>query len=300
MAYIADVENAILSTLEGVLFPNINYRFGDLQVSSVGPQVRLYRGWPESAQMDQDLALGVVGENPISAFACNVTVFPAASMARNTTRWMAEEWVEAPVITSTFTAVTTTRKVTFGGTYLASSVVGVAYGSGNHPPAFGYRLLPGDTPATVSAIFAAKFPTATYNPSLFTLTFPDDNFLFSAVVVDGSAQTVTRLQEQYFRITIWASTPYVRDVVGAAIDSGLSHVRSYSFPDGTFSGKPEYRSIFIDDVPEMSREWRADMQMVIEYPTTYTQVFNRALFLRETVTPNGGNISLNFGFTLLT
>ena len=61
MADQSDVEIALVSVVSAALYPN-----GTDEASVPGPDCRIYRGWPNSAALDADLAAGKI----------NVTVFP--------------------------------------------------------------------------------------------------------------------------------------------------------------------------------------------------------------------------------
>ena len=64
MADQSDVENALVNLVSAALYPN-----GTDEVSVPGPDCRVYRGWPNSAALDTDLAAGKI----------NIRSFPAAA-----------------------------------------------------------------------------------------------------------------------------------------------------------------------------------------------------------------------------
>ena len=61
MADQSDVEIALVNVVAAALYPDGTDKF-----SVPGPDCRIYRGWPNSAALDADLAAGKI----------NVTVFP--------------------------------------------------------------------------------------------------------------------------------------------------------------------------------------------------------------------------------
>ena len=75
MADTADIENALVALIAGSIMPT-TYLEGAAEQSTLGPIVRLYRGWPVSAKLGVDIA------NSIN----NVTIFPRPE-EHNTTRY---------------------------------------------------------------------------------------------------------------------------------------------------------------------------------------------------------------------
>ena len=98
MADQSDVENALVNLVSVALYPN-----GTDEASVRGPDCRVYRGWPNSAALDTDLAAGKI----------NITVFPGSGAGRTTTRY-AEQWVGTPTQPSLI-AVAAGTSVTFSG-----------------------------------------------------------------------------------------------------------------------------------------------------------------------------------------
>ena len=133
MADQADVETVLAGLVSGVLYPQ-----GVTAPSVLGVVCRVYRGWPNSAALDADLAAGVV----------NVTVFPQAGHERNTTRWPDEcalqAWV-SPTLTVSVDGVT----ATFAGAAGLGQVAGLLVDG----VAVVHRLVGNDTPASVAASY---------------------------------------------------------------------------------------------------------------------------------------------------
>src|SRR3954452_21631098 len=108
MADQSDIENALASLISVALYPN-----GFDAPSVPGPPCRIYRGWPNSAALDADLAAGKI----------NVTVFPGGGDSRTTTRY-AEHWMGEPP-RPTLTAIIDGTTVTFGGTADIGQIAGI-------------------------------------------------------------------------------------------------------------------------------------------------------------------------------
>src|SRR5271166_4184368 len=130
MADESDVETALVALASAALYPA-----GTGSASVPGPDCRIYRGWPNSAALDADLAAGKI----------NVTVFPGGGASRTTTRY-AEHWMGASVQPMLTVAINGTS-VTFGGTADVGQIAGILLdGKG-----YAYRTQAGDTPQLVAA-----------------------------------------------------------------------------------------------------------------------------------------------------
>ena len=75
MADISDVEQAMASAATSILYPA-----GSSQSSIIGVLCRVYRGWPNPATLNTDLAAGMV----------NVTIITDNDSGRTTTRYLPE------------------------------------------------------------------------------------------------------------------------------------------------------------------------------------------------------------------
>ena len=88
MADESDVANAIVSTIVAALYPA-----GTAQPSILGGAAKVYRGFPQAANLDRDLQTKIL----------NVSVYPREGMSRNTTRWLINEY-DAPATPPSITA----------------------------------------------------------------------------------------------------------------------------------------------------------------------------------------------------
>ena len=265
MADINDVQLALVSLIEAELFAP-GYSTGLATVSTLGPTVRVYPGWPNPASLDADLAAGTV----------NVSVFPDPGMASLTTRY-SRVWKEPTVFSpTTFIATTNGTDVTFSGTLSPDQAAAIRIGNN---PAVGYRLLAGDTAATVASALAAKLTYASPTVNGATISFPNITLpIIARTGRDQIATMETRRQKQQFRITVWAPNPVVRAQIASAIDVMMSDVRFINFPDGSCSSIPEGRGTYVDDVPQTENLFRRDLRYAIEYPTLKLQAQPPFLF----------------------
>ena len=271
MADLSAVENGLVAVLAAAVYPAA-YLAGSYAASKSGTTVKLYRGWPESANLNADLKLG----------RAHVSVFPDPGMTRVTTRYPLEWFVPAAAV-PTLTASADGAEVTFGGAGGVGQVAGVAFGPGPVQNAYAFRLSAADTPSSVAAGLAALISGASASGAILTL--PTDIGTRAAVAMDTTAMRETRRQEQGIRVSIWAPTPAVRDALSAAADLALANMLdAYGNPtefmplsDGT-RARVQYRGVFVNDKPSIDIVWRRDMRYSVEYATTAVEVQPLMLF----------------------
>jgi len=257
MADQSDVENALVTIIAGALYPN-----GTSSPSVPGPDCRVYRGWPQSAALDTDLAAGRI----------NVTVFPAGGAGRNTTRY-AEQWVATPQ-QPTLTASMTDGTIAFGGTADPGQLAGVL--ADQH--SYVYRTQAGDTPALVAANLAALVRADfIVQQSAASLAIPAAGDVVVRVVADASAMREVRRQRQTFRITCWCPTPPARDAAAAAIDQAMAAMRFMPLADGT-DAWVRYAGTTVFDQSQDALLYRRDLLYAAEYATTITALQPSMLF----------------------
>ncbi len=257
MADQSDVEAALVTLASAALYPQ-----GTNSASVCGQPCRIYRGWPNPAALDADLAAGHV----------NVTVYPVDGAIRNTTRYP-DEWVtDRPVATLTVEVID--NEVTFAGTADAGQLAGIAYGGKTYV----YRTGDSDTPALVAAYLAAQI-RQDYIAQLtdLTLVLPGASGVVARVVTDGAALREVRRQNQRFRVICWCNDPLVRDVVAAAIDNQLAGIDFIPLSDGT-QGRLAFAGGNTLDQSQDAGLYRRDMTYEIDYPTTVSAVQPAMLF----------------------
>ena len=133
MADQSDVEKALVNVVSAALYPS-----GTAAASVPGPDCRIYRGWPNSAALDADLAAGNI----------NVTVFPGERRQphHNALRRAMDRRARAADADRGVDGTT----VIFGGT--AEPVKLPAFWSTARATPTGHRA--GDTPQSVAANLA--------------------------------------------------------------------------------------------------------------------------------------------------
>ncbi len=266
MADVSDVETALAGAVAGILYPDGPEGLPAWE----GLVARVYRGWPQAATLDADLAAGVV----------TVTVNQRPGYVRNTTRHAPREGIAAePAPTIGF--VTDGDAITLTGASAPGHLVG-ALGVGVDAVV---RTAKGDTLASIAARLAALLPGATASGE--TITVPG----LRAVRVERDAAMTreTRRQEIQVGVTVWAPDREARDRVAGAIDAALSDVAWLPLADGSEARLRMAGDSSNDDAQEASL-YRRDLAYSCEYPTTVGRSAARVVFAQHEYRA-GGNVT---------
>lgn len=273
MADVSDVENQMVSLIAGFLGLGGSYLQGAVAASSVvGMQCRVYRGWPLSKTLSDDLAAKVA----------NVTVFPVPGAGRRTTRYV-PQWNVQEQPTPTLTVQVQGASLTFGGTASTNIIIGVRFGSGSSPATYTYRPAQSDTPLTVAAALGAMIPQSTVAGSVLTLPTAAD--VETVIAADQTAWKETRRQEQHIWVIGWCPDAISRDKVMGVVDAGFANMvdaagnltDQFPLPDGS-SARLLYMSNHTDDQAQRAGNWRRDLQYIACYPTTLIETFPTMIF----------------------
>jgi len=267
MADQSDVETALAGLVGAVLYPQ-----GATAPSILGRICRIYRGWPNAAALDADLAAGRV----------NVTVFPGAQPQRNTTRWPDQCEVTARIV-PTLTVAIAGNTATFGGTAGPGQIAGLLVDN----LAVVHRTEASDTPALVAAVLASQIRTQRIALlSGTSVTVPAAGLLIGRVVADQLVRRATRRQLQGFRITCWCPDPGTRDLAAGSIDAALSEHVFIALADGT-SGRLRFLSSNVFDQSQDAALYRRDLVYTMEYATTVSTTLPSMIFGDVTISPAG-------------
>lgn len=257
MADQSDVEEALAALISAALYPA-----GANAGSAIGSVCRIYRGWPNAAALDADLAAGRV----------NVTVFPVEASARNTTRW-ALEWSVTPA-SPTLSAAVNGLTASFTGSAGTGQLAGLLVDANSYV----YRAQPGDTPALVAAALAALVRVDRIaGLAGGSVTVPGAARLVARVVADATGVQEVRRQEQGFRVTAWCNAPDIRDATCTLIDAALAGITFLALPDGS-AGRLRYRGTATMDQSQDAALYRRDLIYTVEYPTTLASLLPAMLF----------------------
>jgi hypothetical protein len=266
MADQSDIEAALASLATDTLYPA-----GASAPSVVGSLCRIYRGWPNAAALNTDLAQGNL----------TVTIHPGDSF-RITTRHIDPPLPLAPVA-PTLTITTDATGATVAGTAAIGQVAGLLVDN----EAFVHRVAAGDTPGLVASILASYIRTIRpVTVSGTTITIPGARLIIGRVVADQQTQTVTRRQAQEFRLSCWCPDPASRDSTAALLDTAFSTQAFITLPDGTSARLRLVRSHNFDQ-SQNANLYRRDLVFDVEYATTVTTMLPALIFGDTNITPNG-------------
>lgn len=260
MADISDVEQAIVSLISATLYPN-GTSAPCVATNKAGAAVpsSVYRGWPQPAPLDADLAAGKL----------NISVFSRGSIERNTTRH-SNEFREISRQAATVTAALVDNKITIGGAPATGVAQFVTVLVGPRVAA-SYGVLPGDTSASIavalSALISAQGIDATVSGSVITVN--SSAYLVVNVGVNGTQMSLLRQQQTQVLITMWCPDPFIRDNVAKVIEPVLAKKTFLTMPD-TSVARFRYHGTVVSDEGQKVKEYRRDLIYDIEYATTET------------------------------
>jgi hypothetical protein len=242
----SDAENALAQLVTDTLYPS-----GAGAASTIGTTVRVYRGWPNSAALDADLAAGIV----------NVTIFPVPGATRDTTRYP-PVW-RSDTATPSLTATVNGTTATFAGIAATGQLAGMLVDG----KAYVHRLGLNETPPLVAAILGAAIiadrPAIVVGASVTTPgTIP-----IARTAADATATAEVRRQAQTFRITAWCPNPSLRDAICAAIDPAFAATPFVTLIDGS-AGRLRFVSTTTFDQSQDAALYRRDLLYSVEFPTT--------------------------------
>lgn len=270
MADQSDVETVLTQLVSGVLYPQ-----GANAPSILGATCRIYRGWPNAAALNADLAGKRV----------NITVFPDARQQLNTTRWTTE-FMPATPVTPALTVSVSGNMATFAGAAGSGQLAGLLADN----LAVVHRTEANDTPELVAAILASYLRT--HRAAVLsgaTVTVPGARLLIGRVVADQGCTEELRRQRQRFRITCWCPDPVSRDAAAVAVDTALAAQPFIALPDGT-QGRLRFVSSAVLDQSQDAQLYRRDLVYSVDYSTTHVNTLPSMIFGDATLAPNGAGV----------
>lgn len=258
MADLSDVENKLVEILSGILYP-AGIPGGVNPPSPVAAcPVICYPGWPQSATLDADLAIGKA----------HVSVF-TLDAERNTTRYP-KDWQTVTDAAPTVTAIIGAQAITIGGTVTIPQNVAIEING----LCFVYGVQAGNTltaiAAALAALIAVSVPGTTNTGPVINVPVAG-RISAARVGAQGVGIMETRRQERLFQITVWASTPDLRTAVSKPIDAALSNIERFTLVDQT-SARLIYKGSPVTDKGQIQGVYRRDFLYTVEYATTITEV----------------------------
>lgn len=266
MADISDVETNIAGIVTDMVYPN-----GTSAPSITGSIVRIYRGWPNQAALNADLASGIV----------HITIFPDPGRTRISTRYL-DPPEATSVMLPTMTASVTASTATFSGVAAPGQIAGILVDNS----AFVHRTVKGDTPEFVAGILGTYIRTRrAVQVRGASLTLPGSGSLIARVVADQTTRGETRRQVQSFRLSFWCPTPTLRDQIAALADVTLSTRKFLTLPDAT-AARLQTTSVMVFDQSQNAGLYRRDQMLSVEYATTTATVQPALIFGDARLLPN--------------
>ncbi len=262
MADISEVQDAFAAICGAALYPN-----GTNAPSVLGADAVIYPGWPQPAQLDQDMAAGVV----------HVSIW-ARGDGTNTTRYP-EAWQETAPAVPTLTLAVADNTVTIGGTVTAPQVVAV---NGQ-----ACAVKASDTLASIAAALAALVPSASSAGAVLTVP---TGIRQAAVAANATISREVRRQTDSIQLSIWAPTPALRSATAKALDAALADVRFLEMPDNS-SARIVYTRSLSTDLRENAHIYRRDLFYQAEFATTVSAFATQIITPVTTVTPSTGVIT---------
>ncbi len=273
MADQSDVEATLASLVTSTLYPQ-----GPNAPSVLGSLCRIFRGWPNAAALDADLAAGRI----------NVTITPDPCHYRITTRYIDPPAFLAPIApTLAITVAGQTATITTTGT-TGAVAPGQLAGLLVDNAAYVHRTEAGDTPALVAGILASYIRTARIvQLSGASLTIPGTGLIIPRVVADQQATLETRRQVQGFRVACWCPDPTTRDAAASLLDGTLSQSPFISLPD-TSQARLRLSGTTTFDQSQNANLYRRDLLFAVEYATTVTETLPSLIATNARLAPDGG------------
>lgn len=268
MADVADVEAALAALVANALYPA-----GTASASVTGATYRIYRGYPASPVLEEDLAAGII----------HVSIAPADDEFRIVTRYP-RKWQETAPVTAVLKASVEGNSVTFSGICAAGQLAGVIVNEDTFP----YAVQQSDRPATVASNLAAQIRAAGWivNYEGSTLAVPEADGFAARVVAGAGALQEIRRQVQKFTISMWCPDPQMRDMVAPVIDLALSRANFVPLMDGSY-GRMLLSDVAVIDTSADASLYRRDLVYAMEYPTVLSQLTPAMLFGTVATSVNG-------------
>lgn len=247
MADLSEVSEALVSVIAQAVYP-----CGTDQPSVTQRAVRIFPGWPESQQLEQDLAQQVV----------QVSVFPRAQEQSSIP--VSASWEPLTISEPTLTATVKGETVTLSGTATAAQTVIVIADKTD----VAYQCQVNETLEHIAQALAQKLQAkrpATADGSC--LTIPHVYRLEACISTAGIRLRMLGYRTKSFQITVWAADFKQRESIASVIDLALARHFRLSLPDDTVA-LLRYRSSIDNDDFQTQRLYRRDLFFDVSYALT--------------------------------
>lgn len=262
MADPSEILNVIAGQAAAIAYPS-----GTSSASITNGPIKIYAGWPVPPVLQADINAGGV----------HITVYPLTTERKMTTA-LGRPYRQVTAGDPTILAAVSGSTVTLSGfVSTPQNVYFLIDGIGYH-----YSVQTGDTLTTIATAMATIIPASTNAGPVITISGAHEIIARTGGV--GTAARELRRQAKDFMVTIWAPTPQLRDIVGSALDSGLSVDSNISLSDGLPSFIVYARSMY-SDASENYLVYRRDLVYTVNYATS--QVISAPQVVAPVLTTNG-------------
>ena len=270
MADITDVEQAIISLIAAVVYPNGTGNVSAIidPISGSPVPAKTYRGWPQPAQLQPDMRSGIV----------NINVWRTA-VGRSTTRYPME-WVTLSVPTPTVTLTILDDTVTVGGTVGAGQNAAIVVNGVGYV----YAVQATDTLTSIATALATDIGNGATSSGP-VITIPSATSLGVTVGTIGSSIQEVARQIRHLQVNIWAPTPAIRDAAAKLLVPALRSTLRLSMPDGSSVRVMTDSDGDDNDGDQKEIVYRRMIPVPVEYATTNTSETATVVVTHSNVTP---------------
>lgn len=253
MADEIDVQDTLVALIAQAVYPN-----GTAAASVANAPVKVFAGWPNAQQLDDDLRAGIQ----------SISIYTRPEVS-NTTR-QGREWIPLPVVTPTIVLTVSGQTITVSGTPPATgkSFNAAALVNGR---ACVYAVTSSDTLTSIATALATLINAVASGTSNTgpVITLPGSAVINSVRVGNtGTMMQVIRTEMRLYQVVIWASTPDYRRALVQAVN-GLSDIERLTLPDQSMA-RIIYKGGQADDGQQKDLLYRRDLLFTVDFATTKT------------------------------
>ncbi len=249
MADLSEVSEALVGVIAQAVYP-----YGTDQPSIIKGAVRVFAGWPEPQQLEQDLTAQVV----------QVSVFPRAE--EQSAIPVSASWEPLTINQPTLTATVRGETVMLSGAATTAQTIIVTADKA----AIAYQCQVNETLENIAQTLAQKLQAKrSAIADGFCLTIPNVYRLEVEISTAGRRLRALDYRTKPFQITVWAADFKQREVIASAIDLAFARQFRLTLPDGTVA-LLRYRSSVDNDDFQTQRLYRRDLFYEVNYALTET------------------------------
>lgn len=245
MANLTEIYNALIDVITDAVYPN-----GTSTPSIINAAVTRRPGYPDPSRLNALLNLAEA----------HIGVFAIGNSDKNVTRFQEIEKVISINEATIFTEIIN-NTVTITGTISVPQSVLIIL----NKITYSYIVKDADTLADIASNLASLLPNAASNENTITI---NGNISSLNVRVSTAGQTLLEIKRQtkIFYVSVYASLPTHREILGDAIDIKLGFLKRLYLP-GTSACNITYKGMLEKDQFQKEDLYQRDLIYTIEYPT---------------------------------